>query len=137
MVRIKNALYITPSESGVFEIQMKIDNEVVDKVILYARDPGAIEVGLMDISGQLASLDKANRLESTNTFWQVVNFQMTVVDPLGNKQTMKSATRYLRNELRDLEAKAPAGSTVIFDNIKLVGQQSGSAKIGQPIILVK
>jgi hypothetical protein len=50
---------------------------------------------------------------------------------------MKSATRYLRNELRDLEAKAPAGSTVIFDNIKLVGQQSGSTKIGQPIILVK
>jgi hypothetical protein len=135
--RVKNALYITPSEAGVFEIQMKVDNQVVDKVILYARDPGAIEVGLMDISGQLASLDKANRLESTNTFWQVVNFQMTVVDPLGNKQTMKSATRYLRNELRDLEAKAPAGSTVVFDNIKLVGQQSGSAKIGQPIILVK
>jgi len=137
IVRLKNALYITPSEAGVFEIQMKVDNQVVDKVILYAREPGAIDVGLMDMSGQLASLDKANRLESTNTYWQVVNFQMTVVDPLGNKQTMKSATRYLRNELRDLEAKAPAGSTVIFDNIKLVGQQSGSAKIGQPIILVK
>jgi hypothetical protein len=137
VVRIKNALYITPSESGVFEIQMKVDNIVVDKVILYAREPGSIQVGLMDIGGQLASLDKANRLESTNTYWQVVNFRMTVVDPLGNKQTMKSATRYLRNELRDLESKAPVGSTIIFDNIKLVGQQSGSAQVGQPIILVK
>lgn len=137
VVRIKNALYITPSESGVFEIQMKVDNIVVDKVILYAREPGSIQVGLMDIGGQLASLDKANRLESTNTYWQVVNFRMSVVDPLGNKQTMKSATRYLRNELRDLESKAPVGSTIIFDNIKLVGQQSGSAQVGQPIILVK
>ena len=27
VVRIKNALYITPSESGVFEIQMKIDSK--------------------------------------------------------------------------------------------------------------
>jgi len=137
IVRIKNALYITPSESGVFEIQMKVDNAVVDKVILYAREPGSIRVGLMDIGGQLASLDRANRLESTNTYWQVVNFTMTVVDPQGNKQTMKSATRYLRNELRDLVSKAPVGSTIIFDNIKLVGQQSGSAQVGQPIILVK
>jgi hypothetical protein len=137
VVRIKNALYITPSESGVFEIQMKVDNIVVDKVILYAREPGSIQVGLMDIGGQLASLDKANRLESTNTYWQVVNFRMTVVDPLGNKQSLKSATRYLRNELRDLESKSPVGSSIIFDNIKLVGQQSGSAQVGQPIILVK
>jgi len=137
VVRIKNALYITPLESGVFEIQMKVDNIVVDKVILYAREPGSIQVGLMDIGGQLASLDKANRLESTNTYWQVVNFRMTVVDPLGNKQSLKSATRYLRNELRDLESKSPVGSSIIFDNIKLVGQQSGSAQVGQPIILVK
>ncbi len=137
IVRIKNALYITPTESGVFEIQMKVDNQLVDKVNMYAREPGAIPVGLMDMGGQLASLDKANRLESTSTYWQVVNFNMTVVDPQGNKQTLKSATRYLRNELRDLEAKAPSGSTVIFDNIKLVGQQSGSAQVGQPIILVK
>jgi len=137
VVRVKNALFITPSESGLFEIQMKVDNVLVDKVILYAHEPGSIQVGLMDIGGQLASLDRANRLESTNTYWQVVNFTMTVVDPLGNKQTKKSATRYLRNELRDLEAKAPVGSTIIFDNIKLVGQQSGSAQVGQPIILVK
>jgi hypothetical protein len=136
-VRVKDALYITPTESGVFEVQMKVDNQIVDKVILYAHEPGALKVGLMDIGGQLASLDMANRLESTNTYWQVVNFNMAVVDPQGNKQTMKSATRYLRNELRDMVSKAPSGSTIIFDNIKLVGQESGSAQVGQPIILVK
>lgn len=135
--RVKNALKIVPYEEGVFEIFMKVNNSVVDKVTLYAHPPGAITVGLMDIGGNLSSLDKANRLESTNTFWQVVNFQMTVVDPFGNKKSLKSATRYLRNDLRDLEAKAPTGSTVIFDNIKLVGQTSGSIQVGKPIIMVK
>ncbi len=135
--RVKNALKIVPSEEGVFEIFMKVNDNVVDKVTLFAHAPGALSVGLMDIGGNLSSLDKANRLESTNTFWQVVNFQMTVVDPSGNKKSLKSATRYLRNELRDLEAKAPAGSTIIFDNIKLVGQTSGSTQVGQPLIMVK
>jgi len=137
VVRRKNSLQITPNEEGVFEVLMKVNNEVVDKITLFAHAPDAIQVGLMDIGGNLASLEKANRLESTNTFWQVVNFQMTVVDPSGNKQTLKSATRFLRNELRELEAKAPAGSTIIFDNIKLVGQTSGSTQIGQPLIMVK
>jgi len=137
VVRKKNALYITPFEPGVFEVQMKVDNQVVDKVILYAHEPGAIQVGLLDIGGKLSSLNKASRLESTNTYWQVVNFNMTIIDPQGNKQSMKSATRFLRNELRDLESKALPGSTIIFENIKLVGQQSESAQVGQPIILVK
>jgi len=137
IVRRKNALQITPTEEGVFEVFMKVNDVVVDKITLVAQAPNAITVGLMDIGGNLASLEKANRLESTNTFWQVVNFQMTVVDPLGNKQTFKSATRFLRNELRELEAKAPVGSTIIFDNIKLVGQTSGSTQIGQPLIMVK
>jgi len=135
--RVKNALKIVPTEEGVFEIFMKVNDAVVDKVTLFAHAPGAITVGLMDIGGNLSSLDKANRLESTNTFWQVVNFQMTVVDPSGNRKSLKSATRYLRNDLRDLEAKAPVGSTVIFDNIKLVGQTSGSTQVGQPLIMVK
>lgn len=135
--RVKNALKIIPNEEGVFEVFMKVNEEIVDKVTLFAHAPGAITVGLMDIGGNLASLDKANRLESTNTFWQVVNFQMTVVDPSGNKQSLKSATRFLRNELRELEAKALPGSTIIFDNIKLVGQTSGSTQIGQPLIMVK
>jgi hypothetical protein len=137
IVRRKNALQITPTEEGVFEVFMKVNDVVVDKITLVAQAPNAITVGLMDIGGNLASLEKANRLESKNTFWQVVNFQMTVVDPLGNKQTFKSATRFLRNELRELEAKAPVGSTIIFDNIKLVGQTSGSTQIGQPLIMVK
>ena len=137
ITRRKNALEITPTAEGVFEVFMKVNNEVVDKITLFAHAPNSIQVGLMDIGGNLASLEKANRLESTNTFWQVVNFQMTVVDPSGNKQTFKSATRFLRNELRELEAKAPVGSTIIFDNIKLVGQTSGSTQIGQPLIMVK
>jgi hypothetical protein len=135
--RVKNALKIVPTEEGVFEIFMKVNDQVVDKVTLFAHAPGPIPVGLMDIGGNLASLEKANRLESTNTFWQVVNFQMTVVDPNGHKKSLKSATRYLRNELRDLESKALPGSTIIFDNIKLVGQTSGSTQVGQPLIMVK
>lgn len=137
VVRRKNSLQITPNAEGVFEVFMKVNDNVVDKVTIFAHAPDAVQVGLMDIGGNLASLEKAYRLESTNTYWQVVNFQMTVVDPVGNKQTLKSATRFLRNELRDLESKAPVGSTIIFDNIKLVGQTSGSTQIGQPLIMVK
>ncbi len=137
VIRRKNSLQITPNAEGVFEVFMKVNEKVVDKVTIFAHAPDAIEVGLMDIGGNLASLEKAYRLESKNTYWQVVNFQMTLVDPAGNKQTLKSATRFLRNELRDLESQAPKGSTIIFDNIKLVGQTSGSTQIGQPLIMVK
>lgn len=135
--RVKNHLEIIPLEEGVFEISMKYNGEFADKVDMYAHAPSLIEVGLLDVSGKLASLEKANRLESKNTFWQVVNFNMTVVDPSGNKTTLKSATRYLRNELRQLENSAASGSTIIFDNIKLVGQKPDSYMMGKPLIMTK
>jgi len=92
---------------------------------------------LMDISGNPVNMQAANKLESDNTFWQVIDFDMAVVTPDGKSQRLHSATRFLRNELREAESKAPKGSTLIFDNIRLAGQNGGATTKGSPIILVK
>jgi hypothetical protein len=76
-------------------------------------------------------------LESLNTFWQVVSFRMTVITPEGNKESLRSATRFLRNDLRAAEQSAPKGSTLIFDEIKLIGKNKGLIKTGKSIVLRK
>jgi len=135
--RINNRLEITPNEEGLFEVVMSESGKVLDKLVMFAHPAAAIDVALMDIAGKNASLDKANRLECVNPYWQVVNFQMSIVTPDGTHRTLKNATRFLRNELRELENTAPKGSTIVFENIKLVGQKSGSTQMGKPIIMVK
>jgi hypothetical protein len=91
----------------------------------------------MDVSGNPVNMQSANKLESENTFWQVIDFDMAVVSPDGRTQRLHSATRFLRNELREAESKAPKGSTLIFDNIRLAGQNGGATTKGSPIIMVK
>ena len=92
---------------------------------------------MLDISGEPSSLNTANRLESLNTFWQVVSFRMTVVNENGDKKSLRSATRYLRNDLREIEQNAVKGSVLIFDDIKLIGKNRGIVKTGRPIVLTK
>jgi hypothetical protein len=43
----------------------------------------------------------------------------------------------LRNELRELEEKAPAGSVLVFDNIRLLGSEMGLTSKGRPIVKIK
>lgn len=130
-------LIVTPYEAGLFNIFMVNGTERLDQISLYAHEPESIEVGLLDISGERSSLKMANRLESLNTFWQVVSFRMSIVNAVGEKQTLRSATRYLRNDLRDAEQKATSGSILVFDDIKLVGRKKGITKTGRPIVLKK
>lgn len=137
VVRVKEKLYVTPYETGRFQLDMIQGEEVLDNLILYAHEPDNIEVGLLDIGGEKSSLKNANRLESLNTFWQVVSFRMTVIDTLGDKNSLKSATRFLRNDLRELESNATEGSILIFDDIKLIGKKRGIIKSGMPIVLKK
>jgi len=92
---------------------------------------------LMDIGGNSADLSQANKLESRNAFWQVVDFDMSITYPNGVSKKMRSSTRFLRNDLRQLEATAPVGSVMIFDNIRLVGQNDGLVTKGRPVIMVK
>jgi len=109
----------------------------VDDFVLYAKESEAIEVGLLDIAGDPSSLNNASRLESLNTYWQVVSFRMTIIDASGNKKSLRSATRYLRNDLREAEQLAETGSVLVFDDIKLISKNRGITKIGRPIILKK
>ena len=130
-------LYVTPLEEGMFHLSMFQGDSKLDDIVLYAHEPEDIEVGLLDISGEASTLNGANRLESLNTFWQVVSFRMTVVGNDGAKQSLRSATRYLRNDLRLAEKNATKGSVLIFDDIKLISKNKGVTKTGRPIVLKK
>jgi len=135
--RVEDKLYVTPYETGRFQLSMMQGDEILDELILYAHEPDNIQVGLLDIGGEKSSLKNANRLESLNTFWQVVSFRMTLIDTLGAKKSLRSATRFLRNDLREMESKAADGSVLIFDDIKLISKNRGIVKTGMPIVLKK
>ena len=137
IVREGDRLTITPNEAGMFRVKMMNGKEQVDDFVLYAKEAEAIEVGLLDIAGDPSSLNNASRLESLNTYWQVVSFRMTIIDASGNKKSLRSATRYLRNDLREAEQLAETGSVLVFDDIKLISKNRGITKIGRPIILKK
>jgi hypothetical protein len=135
--RVGMILYVTPQKEGKFEVLMQDNGSNIDKATFFASMPRSPKVSLMDVSGNPVNMQSANKLESENTFWQVIDFDMAVVSPGGRTQRLHSATRFLRNELREAESKAPKGSTLIFDNIRLAGQNGGATTKGSPIIMVK
>lgn len=130
-------LYITPEKDGKFEVLMEDNGTVIDKASFFASLPRSPKVVLMDVSGNSVDMKSANKLESENTFWQVIDFDMAVVSPGGKSQYLHCATRFLRNELREAESKAVKGSTLIFDNIRLAGQNGGAIIKASPLIIVK
>ncbi len=135
--RKDNYITIIPNKEGKFEIMMVEDGKILDKLSFFASAPNNPEVALMDISGQKVEFQNAHRLESVNTFWQVVNFDMILVQPEGTQNLFHCATRFLRNELRQAEAIAPAGSTLIFNNIKLIGRDGATTTMGNPVVVLK
>lgn len=130
-------LTVVPEREGIFNIQMVDNGKFIDESAFVATIKPEEEVLLMDISGNSADLTQANKLESKNAFWQVVDFDMSITYPTGVSKKTHSSTRFLRNDLRELEASAPAGSVMIFDNIRLVGQNDGLVTKGRPVIIVK
>jgi hypothetical protein len=62
---------------------------------------------------------------------------MSVIYPNGLTKLTHSTTRFLRNDLREIESSAPVGSVLIFDNIRLMGQSDQLTSNGRPIIIVK
>ncbi|MDP1727906.1 MAG: hypothetical protein Q8M15_14065 [Bacteroidota bacterium] len=135
--RNDNILTIIPKKEGKFEIMMTENGEILDKLSFFASAPNNPEVALMDISGQKVEFQNAHRLESVNTFWQVVHFDMILVQPGGTQNLFHCATRFLRNELRQAEASAPDGSTIIFNNIKLIGRDGATTTMGSPVVVLK
>ncbi len=130
-------LTVTPEREGIFDIQMFDNGRLIDESSFVATIKPEEEVVLMDVGGNSVELSQANKLESTNPFWQVVDFDMSVTYPSGSSKLTHSTTRFLRNDLRELEAAAPKGSVLIFDNIRLVGQTDGVVTKGRPVIIVK
>lgn len=130
-------LVILPEREGIFNIQMFDNGKFIDESEFVSTLKPQEEVVLMDIGGNSVDLSQANKLESNNAFWQVVDFDMSITYPNGTSKKTHSSTRFLRNDLRELEASAPVGSVMIFDNIRLIGQNDGLVNKGRPVIIVK
>lgn len=135
--RKKWILEITPEKEGLFDVVMKNGTTEIDRASFVSTLKPDEMVSLMDVGGKPSDMKNANKLESNNPFWQVVNFDMSVTTPNGDFKKLHSSTRFLRNELRELEEKAPVGSVLVFDNIRLLGQEEGLASKGRPIIKIK
>lgn len=130
-------LIITPLFEGRFTIEMRSDNLTLDQRYLFALKPKAPKVSIRDIAGAKSNLSQAHCLESESKYWQVINFNMVIISPEGNKQTFKSNSRYLRTELRSLENQMKSGSTILFDQIRLVNINGTSTTLGSPIFIAK
>lgn len=133
----KDQLIITPLVEGRFTIEMRSENTNLDARSLFARKGKSPEVILKDVAGSRTQIKKAHCLESLSPYWQVLDFNITLVEPNGNTRKLKSSTRFLRNELRTLEANAAEGSTLIFDQIRLLNTNGVTTTMGAPIYIGK
>ncbi|MFY8021304.1 MAG: hypothetical protein ACOVP1_08910 [Bacteroidia bacterium] len=135
--RKADEIIITPLVEGRFVVEMKLGDKVIDQRVLFAGKGEAPRVVLKDIIGNQTQLKSAHCLESESSEWQVVNFNFICIDPNGITKKLKSNTRFLRNELRTLTNNLPAGSTIIFDQIKLLNKDGNKTSIGSPIFIEK
>lgn len=133
----KNELVITPITEGRFSVKMYLGNELIDERYFYAKEGRKQDVFLRDIAGASCGVDKAHCLESKSSDWQVVNFQFIVIDPEGNTRKIRSMTRFLRNEIRVAEQTALKGSTILFDQIRLIHADGGKTEYGNPLYFIK
>ncbi len=130
-------LKVVPEKEGKFEILMTENGKVIDRAVFFASLPRPPKVSLMDIYGKPVQLSKANKLESDNVFWQVIDFDVAIVSETGKVNKFHSATRFLRNEIREFENNAQKNTTFIFENIRLTSQKGGVTMMASPLIMVK
>ncbi len=135
--RKNDELLITPTVEGRFVVYLKLGDKVIDQRILFAGKGEAPEVILKDIIGNKTTIKSAHCLESFDKEWQVVNFNFITIDPNGITKKIKSNTRFLRNELRGITNNLPAGSTIIFDQIRLLNMDGIKTTFGAPIFIEK
>lgn len=130
-------LIVTPHFEGRFLLEMYADNLLLDTRSLDAIKGSNPKVGLRDIAGQNAPLGNAHCLESLSPYWQVLDFNLTICMPNGEKKNLKSQTRFLRSEVRKAELSAPKGSTLLFHNIRLLNVNGKSTIQGSPVFYIK
>ncbi len=134
---VNNILKITPDNEGFFTIELRSGTTILSSKKMFAQRIDLPKIVLKNMFGQTSTIADVHCLESENTNWQVVNFNLTVAFPNGKMETIKSNTRFLRNELRDIEANLPSGSTLIFDKIRLLNKDGISTIMGSPIFISK
>lgn len=137
MIRKGSTLTLIPLVEGRFTIEMRSGKTVLDRRSVFASKGQPPVVALKDMAGATTGILRAHCLESVNPRWQVINFHMTVISPTGARQHMTSQTRFLRNELRQLEREAPKGSTILFDQIRLLNENGITTTMGAPLFLTK
>ncbi|NBW33376.1 MAG: hypothetical protein EBR22_05415 [Cytophagia bacterium] len=132
-----NNLRITAREEGRLTLKLLYQDQVADVRTLVALRPPSLRVQLRDISGDTVNITNAHCLEAESPAWQVIQFQITAYKPGEAPVTMKSNTRFFRNEMHRLYQAAPNGTTFVFRNIKLINMNGKTEGLGNPFFFVK
>lgn len=132
-----SSLRITAREEGRITLRLMYQGQTADLRTLVALRPPALRVQLRDISGDTVNIANAHCLEAESPSWQVIQFQLIAYKPGEAPVTMKSNTRFFRNEMHRLYQSAPKGTTFVFRNIRLINMNGKTEGSGNPFFYVK
>jgi hypothetical protein len=130
-------LRITAREEGRITLRLLYRGQTADLRTLVALRPPHLRVQLRDITGDTVNITNAHCLEAESPSWQVIQFQLIAYRPGESPVTMKSNTRFFRNEMHRLYQSAPKGTTFVFRNIRLINMNGKTEGSGNPFFFVK
>jgi hypothetical protein len=118
-------------------LRLLYQGQTADLRTLVALRPPHLRVQLRDITGDTVNITNAHCLEAESPSWQVIQFQLIAYRPGEAPVTMKSNTRFFRNEMHRLYQSAPKGTTFVFRNIRLINMNGKTEGSGNPFFFVK
>ncbi|MGA1330963.1 MAG: hypothetical protein ACO31H_05280, partial [Bacteroidia bacterium] len=137
IIQSGNSLRIIAQEEGRITLRLMYRGQVADLRTLVALRPPHLRVQLRDITGDTVNISNAHCLEAESSSWQVIQFQLTAYRPGAEPLTMKSNTRFFRNEMHRLYQMSPTGTTFVFRNIRLINMNGKTEGMGNPFFYVK
>ncbi|MFM9143370.1 MAG: hypothetical protein ACKOPP_05165 [Bacteroidota bacterium] len=137
IIQSGNSLRIIAQEEGRINLSLLYQGKVADLRTLVALRPPHLRVQLRDITGDTVNISNAHCLEAESSSWQVIQFQITAYRPGAEPITMKSNTRFFRNEMHRLYQTSPPHTTFVFRNIRLINMNGKTEGLGNPFFYVK
>jgi hypothetical protein len=132
-----NHLNITPLVEGRFNLLVKLGNQTLENLSLYSKINIAPRVLLKDKYNQFTSTCDAYSLNTEFNFWQVVGFDLIVIQADGSKKTFHSNNKYLNSEMLDAQKNIKEGDGMVFEQIKLLFKDGVKTTNGSAIYIQK
>lgn len=130
-------LQILAKSEGVLTLNLSYKGIQGEERTIIAVKPPSVTVQLRDITGDSVNIVNAHCLESVESSWQVIGFDLTAYTASRKPLLLKSKTRFFRNEMHRLLQSYPIGSTFVFNNIRLVHMSGKYQSNGKPFFFVK